>query len=383
MIGSNTIPAGISIIGNSSDVDHNLLSVDANILSFKTLVDGIWKSWSKNTPSEFQGFSTLNKGIGYIVNSQNACDITFSSTPLDINTVNYNVGRSVICLPKSISRISDKGLISKLEVEYIKSFDKNNWRSWTKGAEYNYQGVKSISDKNGYVVNITKVYTNILNTTTNNVLGVKLTSLIKDEFSINKDIISSINLDNNYYMVKAISEINSVVIDNSLSKVKVFINVDNEILEMMVPQELVNKRLIIGKLNSVIVDYGKLNNADGLQDIDLGTLGSSGVDENLGLIKDVQFSINKEYEYTPITNTTLQTAILPNKVVDNNIIDIVYDKLNFDTNLELKTMIVKFGTTGGKIEFAQEYLGKEFKLVSAEEVFNGTFTESLTPIVLS
>ena len=165
-------PIGVSTIGNSTSAAKNIVDLGTTVLYTKTLINGQWKSWTKDTPDIYQGMLTIEPGIGCVIDTTAALTIDFIGAPVDFNSLTIVPGYNMLAVPVSYDLTN--GLIPRMAFDTVKAIN-GSWKSWTKGAAAGFQGFTTADLGKGYVYNVTQVYGNILEEN-NNIAGVVFAS---------------------------------------------------------------------------------------------------------------------------------------------------------------------------------------------------------------
>jgi hypothetical protein len=161
MASINLTSQGIHTIGNFTNNDVFIIdsiSLPQNVKSIKTLINGVWRSWTEGVPPAFQGFNLFESGRGYVLEITAPIVINFSSeTSFDIMNMPIIVGENLIALPYNMP----VGDTKRFQLSSSKTISYGNWVSWTKGTPQEFQGFLDFHKTQGYFVNITKVFQNV------------------------------------------------------------------------------------------------------------------------------------------------------------------------------------------------------------------------------
>lgn len=373
---------GVSTIGNSSNVDYDLAQIknNANVNTFKTLIDGKWKSWAKGTPDAYQGFSTLKKGYGYVFKTNGALDIDFGTTVLDLNTVQISTGLALLAFPFNSKDIAGEGYLPRIKANTIKTID-GSWKSWSVGVPDDFQGVKNVTDVGGYVVDIDKVYDNYTSKTYDGessgiVIG-KITN------NANTPNVSKVTGLNSLYAVISIEDNTYITVDDSLPKKTMNLVIDGVSNTIEFPQEFLGKKFTIGATTVNVIDYGVVtDNSDTTID-NYGTITDTSYENiDYGNLVDVQYVTSTAFEFTFAENTNASSPTPPDNIINNDILELMYDKVTFNSNTTKKVMNIIVDGIKTSLNFASEYTNKPFTVIKDKVSYSGTFTESESYITL-
>jgi len=322
------ILAGVTTIGNSLDLDNVIENLaTADIDSFKTLVGGIWKSWTNGAPIDFQGFDTLVKGLGYVVRSQAATSITLLGSPLDPNDISVVPGLTMLGFPYT-DRPIGSGYIPRLSMDSIKTID-GTWKSWSAGAPVEFQGFTTLDDTKGYVCNILDVFGTYLSSSNpNSNEGVRFD--ISDTMVTDGVTIEGVT----YTDPNAVGSINfdKVDYDPTIPATIMFFSINGVEVKVDFASELLGQDFYI--INSGITYRGI-------------------------------FVENEDYANP--------TAIVD--TLDLSLLEISYEPTGYDNTLPMLEMNLTIDGIRGVIEFATEYTGRAFNAWVDGEIVEGTFTE--------
>jgi hypothetical protein len=374
------IPKGIVVVGNSQDTDLVLAGLNNNnISSFKTLVNGVWKSWSLGTPDAFQGFTALKKGYGYVVNATALTDITFDGDALDVNTLNVNPGLNVLALPYQDKLISG-GYLPRLKINTLKTID-GTWKSWTAGTPDSFQGFTALDDSKGYVCNVQEIYDTYLNNTYRNVNdGVMLGEVTN---LTNSNIIDLIEGFNHSLQIKSIEADAVIPVNEALPKKSMFLEVEGIVREIKFPEEVLGVNFVVRKLAYDVIDYGLITDPTVEPTIDYGLITDTVTDTFAhDLISHVEVLVAKEYEFTFVENTNPDAPVQVETLIIDDVLEIMYDKVAFDPIPAKKLMNLNLGGVLTRLSFAVEYTGRPFVIIKDNINYQGTFAESEPYIVL-
>ncbi len=420
------IEAGVTLIGNQSSEDISLDGIDENINSLKTLMNGKWKSWSAGAPDDFQGFTEMLSGQGYVCNSEDKVVIPTVSTMVDINNMNIEPGLNMLCLP-SDTDISG-AYLPRMKLGSIKTmFD--SWKSWTADAPDDFQGFTNIESGKGYVCNVEEVFDNYLDSSNRNVLtgvtvgtealnnieesivtenddivvfdkGKKYLGLIYDVIPIDdsKDLLTT-NIDVNgenltlqypeeldgetFSLVPAMPIIDASVTETSdLGEI-----VDTDIVETSDLGEIVDTDIVetsdLGNIpvNDINVteeiDMGSIADSDVTEDIDSGLITDEDEEETINAGKIYTFLLpEKVYTYVFTENENNDEPILPSISIDVNELQITYKVLETAEDSNINTMLLEYNGIKTAIEFKDEYLDNEFIVLDGNVAYGGVFTAS-------
>lgn len=332
------LPIGVSTFGNSVSNDINISTLDiSGINSFKTLNNGVWYSWSNGAPDAFQGFLNIKKGFGYVANVNASKTLTFAGGELDINSINYGTGLSMIAIPFENRNIGD-GYIPRLKLSSIKTINSGIWKSWSNGAPTEFQGFTTSEKNKGYVVNVETVYESFLNINMQNKSeGVR--------FNVNNVNITDNTVNNGvrYTNPNGLGTLSfdSIEFDQTIPTGIMFFSVNGKVAKIDFPLELLDKSFFITH-NGIMY---------------MGT-----------------FTENESYGSPIIVNT----------VVDNNTLEITYNSINGinPTTALYKEMVINLNGNRYILEFATEYLGMAFKVWKDGKIGSGVFTAGTVTMTL-
>ena len=375
-----SIPSGITVIGNSQDSDLDLAVLNNNnINSFKTLIDGVWKSWSLGTPDAFQGFATLNKGFGYVVNAAQATDITFDGVPLDVNTLNFNPGLNILALPYDGKAISD-GYLPRFKISTMKTID-GSWKSWSEGTPDAYQGFTALDDTKGYVCNIDSIFDAFLDNDTRDINdGI---TLGKVAATANDSLVDSIDGLDHWFEIKNIESDVVITVDETLPKKSMYVEVDGKVRLLEFPQELLGSKFIIRKLGYDVIDYRTIDEAQVGETTDYGLITDPTTEViELDRLDTIEVLAGGEFEFTFVENTNELSPSAVETLIIDDVLEFMYDRIPFDNTVPLKLMNIEFAGLKTRLSFAAEYAGNEFVIIKDNMNYPGVFTESEAYIVL-
>jgi len=376
-----SIPAGIVVIGNSLDQDLDLATLNnSNISSFKTLVNGIWKSWSLGTPDAFQGFDKLAKGYGYVVNATDDTEITLQGEVLDMNSITINPGLNVLAMPFDGKQIAD-GYLPRIRVNTLKTID-GSWKSWSAGSPDAFQGFTTVDDSKGYVCNVEAIFDTFLNNDYRDVNdGVMLGKVPNVLNSVNIPAIEGFD---HSFEIKAIEKDNLVTINEALPKKVMYVTVDGKSRRLEFPQELLGARFVVSKLDYNVIDYGKINEAPDGPTTDLGDIGdaNSVVTTVYDTLDTKQVLTANEFEFVFTENNDENTPTGMDLFIVDDVLEIMYDKTAFNASGVKKVMNINLDGDMTRLSFAVEYTGQPFVIIKDNVKYPGVFTESEDYIVL-
>jgi len=150
------LPKGISTVGISRDENIDIESLnDSKLKIFKTIINGDWKSWTKDAPPEYQAFSKLTSGSGYVVVTDDDTDITINGKLLEPTNIQATVGINALAIPY-VNKVLKTKYVGNLEVSIMKTID-TRWGSWTADTPFEYQGFVEVDNTKGYVVYVESV----------------------------------------------------------------------------------------------------------------------------------------------------------------------------------------------------------------------------------
>lgn len=143
---------GVQLVGNTSPTSISIEnSVDENITYIKSCVNGQWSSWTKGTPEEYQGFTTLESGQGYIIRNSDPTVMTLPDGQISYEELNPSNGVNIVAIPKEVSADDETNWVTS----EIKTVKESSWSSWTKGTPDDYQGFTTLNPGQGYLMKIT------------------------------------------------------------------------------------------------------------------------------------------------------------------------------------------------------------------------------------
>lgn len=378
-----SIPSGITVIGNSQDSDLSLATLGNNdINSYKTLINGVWKSWSLGTPEAFQGFASLDKGMGYVVNATADTDITFAGAPLDVNTLTINPGLNILALPYPDKKISN-GYLPRLKISTLKTID-GSWKSWSAGTPDAFQGFTALDDSKGYVCNVEAIYDSFLNDAGSRDVndGVQLGKVVSVTNAINAPIDVVDGFDH-WFEVKTIDSPTPITINPALPKKTMHVNIDGKVRKLEFPQEYLGSRFVVRKLGYTVIDYGKINEPAAGPTTDYGLITDP---ETASIVYDrmdtIQVLAGAEYEFTFVENIDANGATVVETFIVDDVLEIMYDRTAFNASNDLRLMNINLAGIKTRLSFAVEYAGQPFVIIKDNENYPGTFTESDAYIVL-
>ena len=375
------INSGTSTVGNYSNTDILLNSIDSKITSVKTLKNGIWKSWSKGAPENFQGFLTMAKGTGSVINSTGTTEITISDDLVDANAISITTGLNFLCFPNASKPIGT-GVLPRVKVTSVKTM-LGSWKSWSKGAPDSFQGFTILERSKGYVCNVESVYDNYITSYKRELNGVRIgTSYINDTSGLLKSSLVVFITDTVFNSIY--HEIVSV--NNSLPLLDLWISVKNTVKLIKYPTELSNKKFYIKEAiadsieNGFIIDSMTTAEDNGLitdtvisETIDLGDL----------IGGTLEADIVHEGFFTPNSNNSESNPLVLNSNINLTSLELLYNTKNININPVYNKQHIKLNNVNVVIEFATEYLGEPFVIVKDNNSYNGTFTNSENYITLT
>jgi len=375
------INSGVGTIGNSSGADFDLSVLDNNdnINTFKTLINSEWKSWSRGVPAAYQGFGYLKSGFGYVYSATDTVGIDFGDTTLDINSLNLTPGVALIAFPYNSKSIADGGYIPRLSVATVKTIN-NTWKSWSRGVPGDYQGFSVLTQGKGYVVKIDEVFDNYIDkNTVSDDSGVILGAVINTTNSSNIPLISGLD---NSFIIKEIMDDNLISVDTSLTKKNMLIDINGVSSVLNFPREFLGKQFVIAAISYTVIDLGKINEAATKPTLDMGHINEASTKlTDLGTLGDVQLAISGKHIYTFVENNS-STPTEEDYYIIDDIIEIMYDKVSYNQNVNKKIMNLNLDGVLTRLSFATEYTGKSFVIIKDNVKYSGTFTESSTFMAL-
>ncbi len=324
------IESGINVFSNSSDATVSIDSLDMDgVVSLKTLVDGSWKSWTADAPDDFQGFTDLEKGQGFVSNADSEVNFSLDGELINVNDMNISTGLNTITLPFDARSIGD-GYIPRMKISSIKTISADGWESWTVGAPDDFQGFTDTDTTKAYVCNVEEVYGTYLDTSKpDGAEGIKLD--LPSMFSINEDIKSGVT----YTDPNGAGTINfkEIEFDESTPTVIMFISLNDIVAKVEYPSEMNGTDLYIK--------------------------------DSEGTKYTVTFEENEDYD-----NPTIITT----EISDDNI-ELTYDTVVVADDTTYKTMNITFGDIKTSIVFAEEYEGLDMLIWKDGSVTPTTFAE--------
>lgn len=319
---------GVSTLGNSLNQDNAIAGIsNVEIIdSLKTLNAGKWVSFTKGAPAPFQGFDTIKKGLGYVVNTNAAGDVVLAGNPIAPNDMPIAAGLSMLAFPFDGRTIGD-GYIPKGKFTSLKTID-GAWKSWTVGAAEGFQGFTTVDSEKGYVVNTEIVYGSFLDKNTPNLVeGVRFN--VSDTTLSNGQTIEGVT----YTDPNGVGSISfdKVSVDATLPPMIMFFSVGGVIAKIDVPAELDGEDFYV----------------------------SSG---------------GKTYKGNFVENESYASPTVISKEVDLADLEISYGSKTFDDQVQFLEMDISVNGIDGVIEFASEYAGDAFTVWGTNgEVKTGIF----------
>ena len=380
-MGIVTIPSGVSTTSNTSNVDFDLVGIanDANVNTFKTLINGQWHSWLKGTPDIYQGFNSLQRGYGYVVKTNGVLDIDFGSTVLDVNNLVLSTGIMLLGIPFEGKQITNSGHLPRFSASSMKTIDVT-WKSWTRGVPSNFQGFSSVETTKGYVVDIDKVFDNYLYKNKKDAgTGVKIGFI--PPVSSNQSIIDTMYLVGPQCSIVDTTHTTPIV--DSASKSSMYINVGGNTSLIQFPTEMIGSEVVV-RLNDITIN----DNGDIIK-TPTNTVLSPNITitpttTNIGgSITAINKITSKDYIYVLEANTNNTTPTQTSYLVDEDILEIMYDTLTYDNTLPKKNMNIIVGGNKSRLSYATEYTGGNFIVILNGVSYTGTFTESVNYITLT
>jgi len=367
-----SVSAGISVIGNTTDASVDIEAVGLNkVLTCKTLVNGQWKSWINGADNIFQGFNSMSPGNGYVVNTSESLDIEFIGNDININTLTLQPGLSLLAFPYDNKDISGK-YIPRIKPKTMRTLVNGIWKSWDANAIDDFQGFLKIDKSLGYVVNVEKVYDTHLNKYVKDInTGVTIglvSGVINNPHTAITDTITGLGI---LYKVISIDDSTSVSLPSVMTNGYFYI--DGNVLLLEFPLELVGRKIVIRKTDTVIVDLGSLNNTTENEDYNQ----MSG-QEDFGELTAVQSITTNEFTYIMNTNNDFANPIQPVEIVAEDIIEIMYDVTPYNSETQRMVMHMEIAGAKTRISFAEEYLGKDFVILYNNNSYQGTFLNTNT-----
>ena len=378
-MGIVTIPSGVSTTSNTSNVDFDLVGIanDANVNTFKTLINGQWHSWLKGTPDAYQGFNNLKRGYGYVVKTNGILNIDFGNTTLDVNNVVLSPGMMLLGIPFNGKQITASGNLPRFSATSIKTIE-GTWKSWSRGVPSNFQGFSSINSNNGYVINIDKVFDNYLyKNQKNRNTGVKIGAIETISNNVNNNEIY--NLPNNYD-IKSVSS-TATVSPNPTLKTMV-LDIGGDVQTIKFPVELTGSDITIVKNNTVVVNLGSVTDTVGVVYNSGSVTEQITESDNYGSIDTVNAVFTEEYTYTLTENVNVNAPVTTSVFINEDILEIMYDSKTFNSNQPMKVMNLNINGNLTRLSFANEYTGDSFTVMLGDTSYQGTFTESSSYVTL-
>jgi len=380
-MGKLNIKKGISLIGNGYNENLNIIDIandgDTPLNSVKRVVNGKWTSWTKDTPDKFNDFIEIEKGVGYVVNSEANVSVDITDIPVDINDITIGNDICSISLPYSHKKVSN-GYLPRMKVNSVKRLNGDNWQTWSSGIPDSFQDFNVLEKNVGYLCEISRSFDKLLNTDirdtdTGVILGSRaMNGLDKflstsDELKIsNPEDIKSIEFDK--------SKLKDIKTDTA-TYMKMYLSFDGVDTLIEFPEQLNDEMFRISKAiyNGVdnggileskteIIRYGNLtDDSDG--NVDYGDLGGSFArsDESyIGTFKEAR--IKNE----PIK---LETK------VDLTNVEIFYD---LQKKLVGSTIVMLVNCNGKiiEVEFDEAYVDISFILIVNDVSFKGIFEKN-------
>jgi len=370
------IPSGISVLGNSFDGTVDLSTdVNSDIDFYKTLKNGRWASWTKGASVAFQGLTTIDKGIGYVVKASNNTNIAIPGVPLDINTLNLPLGLTMLAIPFDNFNLSG-GVLPRMEVSSMKTLVNGVWKSWIAGSPEFAQGFSTLSNTKGYLVNINKVYSSYLdknNKTVNTGVQVGKKTLI--ETPVNKDLISEIDGIGLQYSIVGLDYLG--VVSGVLDKKIMYFMIGVDRIKLEFPAEYIGKKITIQRDDVTIQDMGVITEGFVPTDIiDYGLLGEGEI-VDYGIINEIQTLTNIDYEVTLVERNDVNDPVTVIDVISEDILDIMYDTISFDQLGIMKIMNIILAGNKTRVSFYPEYEGRPFTVLKNGVKYTGVFQESI------
>lgn len=366
------IPIGINVVSNiyNSDIDLNSLTC-GNLKTVKTLYNGIWATWTKDTPDRFQTFSTLKRGYGCIAKSDTDCAISIPDNIgiVDQSKIVYPLGLNFIALTKDIPNIFGNVIENIGEVSNIKFIDGEDSLEYDSSLSYDQQDINSLNNGLGYIVKITKKYKTALNDLINtdsrdNFLN-GIYNLERSNYLIDKII-----LNNPVYTVYDADIKNNI----SLDTVKqMYVVIDNEPVLITFPASLENTKIYLKRTGAIVDNCGLLVETN--QNFnDLGYVSELDIDnDDYGSILDNGLTLNRSYCILLQENLDMNIQLF-STYVDLDKLSLIYNILPvIDRSQPKNKMVINIENIDVDIYFYNEYLGKGFNIVKDNKFYSGIF----------
>lgn len=150
------IVENLKSFGNGNVARPISTSVTGDINKIKTIQNGSWVSWNKDVEEEFLGFTTFERGQGYLASGNgsielDAEEISIWGIPVLENNWSY------VKIPTGSSKTLPAGNTDRFEAKIVKTYD-GSWVSWNLGTEDDFQGITEYNNELGYIVYATKVF---------------------------------------------------------------------------------------------------------------------------------------------------------------------------------------------------------------------------------
>ena len=151
---------GVSCLGVRSHIKS--LPIDGNVSTeieyIKTPIDGVWRSWSKGAPPEFQAFTDFESSVGYIIVSNGIGSITLpGSSKYDMMSATVDsTGIDTVTMPYTESDY-DVDMNAKFDTNFYKTVINGVWRSWTINTDPAFQAFTKFEKDRSYVVEVTNI----------------------------------------------------------------------------------------------------------------------------------------------------------------------------------------------------------------------------------
>lgn len=327
--------SGLSTFGNLVNANITISTLNTtDIKYFKSLNEGSWFSWTTNAPEAFQGFSSIEKGKGYVVETTATKTLTFTGNNINVNDITYEPGLAMIAAPFN-NRLIGNGYMPRIKMDTIKTYLSESWLSWVGGAPDGFQGFLNFNSDMGYVVNIDSVYDSYLNNDLQNKLeGVRFN--LSNSSVANGTVVNGIRYTN----------------PNGLG----LLNFDSLTFDPMVPPAIMFFSVagVIGKIDFAI-EY----------------LGKSFLVSHAGITYSGVFIDNDDYTAPTIITNTISTNTLEISYTPETVISTTF-----------KEMTVILNGVSSIIEFAPEYLSKTFTIWKDGKIGTGVFTEGTVTLTI-
>jgi len=380
-MGKLNIKKGISLIGNGYNENLNIIDIandgDTPLNSVKRVVNGKWTSWTKDTPDKFNDFIEIEKGVGYVVNSEANVSVDITDTPVDINDITIGNDICSISLPYSHKKVSN-GYLPRMKVNSVKRLNGDNWQTWSSGIPDSFQDFNVLEKGVGYLCDISKSFDKLLNTDVRDTdTGVVLGSRTMNSSDRLLDVTNELKI-SNPEDIKSIEFDKSKLKDIKLDKVtykKMYLSFDDVDTLIEFPEPLngemfrVSKALYDGVDNGGILEgkteiirYGGLGDT-AVGTVDYGDLSGSFIKSNesyIGTFKEAR-----------IKNEPVK---LESKV-DLTDVEIFYD---MQKKLAGSTIAMLVNCNGKiiEVEFDKAYVDVSFILIVNDVSFKGIFEEN-------